>query len=53
MALGAKEAWLRIRVVDEYIHRLLSFEGAISSVKKLLSDEKKHELWEFYSRHKK
>ncbi|MFA9462713.1 MAG: TfoX/Sxy family protein [Velocimicrobium sp.] len=50
--LGSKEAWLRIKRMDDSacIHRLYALEGAICGVKKSeLSKEKKEELKEFYN----
>lgn len=50
-SVGAKEAWLRIRDIDESacINRLMALEGAIRGVKKnLLPDEVKADLKEFY-----
>ncbi len=53
--VGAKEAWLRIKSIDESacIHRLYAIEGAIEGIKKSqLSEETKVELKEFYNNHK-
>lgn len=53
--IGSREAWLRIQKIDESacINRLLALEGAIQNVnKKMLSDEVKNELKEFYQLHK-
>ena len=53
--IGSKEAWLRIQKIDESacINRLLALEGAIQNVnKKMLSDEVKNDLKEFYQLHK-
>lgn len=53
---GAEQAWLKIQQIDESacIHRLLALEGAIQGVKKkLLPDERKLELKDFYQWHKK
>lgn len=55
-AIGAEQAWLKIQQIDESacIHRLLALEGAICGVKKtLLPEERKKELKDFYSWHKK
>ena len=49
--IGSKEAWLRIQKIDESacINRLMALEGAIQNVnKKMLSDEVKNDLKEFY-----
>ena len=54
--IGAKEAWLKIREIDESacIHRLMALEGAIEGIKKtMLSDDVKADLKEFYQRNKK
>ena len=54
-SVGSKEAWLRIQKIDESacIHRLMALEGAIQNVnKKMLSDEDKSDLKEFYQLHK-
>ena len=54
--IGAKEAWLKIREIDESacIHRLMALEGAIEGIKKtMLSNEVKADLKEFYQRNKK
>ena len=53
--IGSKEAWLRIQKIDESscINRLMALEGAIQNVnKKMLSDEVKNDLKEFYQLHK-
>jgi DNA transformation protein len=53
---GTEEAWLRIQVIDDSacIHRLYSLEGAILGIKKsMLPEERKVQLKDFYSRHKK
>ena len=53
--IGSREAWLRIRKIDESacINRLMALEGAIQNVnKKMLSDEVKNDLKEFYQLHK-
>lgn len=50
-AVGAKEAWLRIKAIDSSacIHRLMALEGAVEGVKKsLLPDGVKADLKEFY-----
>lgn len=52
---GAKEAWLRIKEVDDSacIHRLYALEGAIEGIKKSqLNQETKIELKEFYNKNK-
>lgn len=54
-SVGSREAWLRIQKIDESacIHRLMALEGAIQNVnKKMLSDEDKNDLKEFYQLHK-
>jgi len=51
-ALGSKQAWLKIKAIDESacIHRLYALEGAIQDIpKKLLSQDIKEELKEFYN----
>lgn len=53
--IGSKDAWLRIQKIDESacINRLMALEGAIQNVnKKMLSDEIKNDLKEFYQSHK-
>lgn len=53
--IGSREAWLRIQKIDESacINRLPALEGAIQNVnKKMLSDEVKNDLKEFYQLHK-
>lgn len=55
-ALGAENAWLKIQEIDDSacIHRLLALEGALQGVKKtMLSEGRKLELKDFYSKHKK
>lgn len=55
IALGAQQAWLKIRAVDPSacIHRLYALEGAIQGIKKSeLSPDKKAELKDFYSFYK-
>lgn len=55
-AIGAKNAWLKIRSIDQSacIHRLLALEGAIQGMNKtLLPKETKEDLKEFYDWHKK
>ncbi len=50
--IGAKEAWLKIKKIDDSacINRLYAIEGAILNVKKTeLSKDKKEELKEFYN----
>jgi len=52
VALGSKQAWLKIKAIDESacIHRLYALEGAIQDIpKKLLSQDIKEELKEFYN----
>lgn len=52
---GAKEAWLRIKEIDDSacIHRLYALEGAIEGIKKSqLKQETKIELKEFYNKNK-
>ena len=51
----ARQAWLKIQKIDESacINRLMALEGAIQNVnKKMLSDEVKNDLKEFYQLHK-
>lgn len=53
--LGSKQAWLKIRAFDDSacIMRLYGLEGAIQGIpKKLLSEDKKAELKEFYNQFK-
>lgn len=50
-ALGAQEAWLRIRQIDSSacLHRLYALEGAVLGVKKSqLPPERRAELLEFF-----
>lgn len=50
-ALGSKEAFLRVRLVepDACLHKLYALEGAVRNVRKSeLSEEKKKELKEFF-----
>lgn len=52
---GAKAAWMKIRDIDHSacINRLYGLEGAVRGIpKKLLPDEVKAELKEFYNRNK-
>lgn len=53
--VGAKEAWLRIKIqVDPgaCLHMLQGLEGAVEGIpKKLLSTEKKAELNEFFKKY--
>jgi len=52
VALGSKQAWLKIKAIDESacIHRLYALEGAVQDIpKKLLSQDIKEELKEFYN----
>ena len=54
-ALGAKEAWLRIKAIDPSacIHRLLALVGAVRGVKKaLLPPDVREELRSFYNANK-
>lgn len=53
--LGSKEAWLRIKAIDDSacINRLQGIEGAIQGIKKKdLPEETKKDLKEFYQEHK-
>lgn len=53
--LGSKEAWLRIKEIDDSacIQRLQGLEGAVQGIrKKELSEETKKDLKEFYQQHK-
>ena len=53
--LGSKEAWLRIKAIDDSacIHRLYALEGAIQGIKKSeLSIDIKKELKYFYNLNK-
>ena len=53
--IGSREAWFRIQKIDESacINRLMALEGAIQNVnKKMLLDEVKKDLKEFYQLHK-
>lgn len=53
--IGSREAWLRIQKIDESacINRLMALEGAIQNInKKMLSDQVKNDLKEFYQLHK-
>ena len=50
--IGSKEAWLRIKEVDESacINRLMALEGAIPNIRwHNLSDEDKKNLKDFYN----
>ena len=50
--LGSKEAWLKIKEVDESacLNRLLALEGAIQNIRwHDLSDEDKQNLKDFYN----
>ena len=52
---GAENAWLKIQSIDKSacIHRLLALEGALQGVpKKLLPEDRKAELKNFYEEHK-
>ena len=52
MDIGSKEAWLRIRQMDESacINRLMALEGTIQNVRwHDLSDSDKRNLKDFYS----
>lgn len=53
--IGSKEAWLRIKSIDDSacIHRLYSLEGAIRGIKKSkLPEDVKIELKDFYNNYK-
>ena len=54
--IGSKEAWLKIKEVDESacLNRLMALEGAIQNIRwhNLSQDDKKN-LKEFYSQRKK
>ena len=54
--IGSKEAWLKIKKVDESacLNRLMALEGAIQNIRwhNLSQDDKKN-LKEFYSQQKK
>ena len=53
--LGSKEAWLRIKAIDDSacINRLQGLEGAIQGIKKKdLPEKTKEDLKEFYREHK-
>ena len=55
-AVGAKEAWLRIRAMDPSacMLRLMALEGAVEGIhKNLLSDQVKADLKAFYGEQKK
>ena len=50
--LGSKEAWLKIKEVDEIacLNRLMALEGAIQNIRwHDLSDEDKQNLKDFYN----
>ena len=50
--IGSKEAWLKIKEVDESacINRLMALEGALQNIRwHDLSDEDKRNLKDFYS----
>ena len=52
---GAKNAWLKIQAIDPSacIQRLQGLEGAVRGIpKKLLPDDVKEDLREFYRQHK-
>ena len=54
--IGSKEAWLKIKEVDESacLNRLMALEGAIQNIRwHNLSQEDKKNLKEFYSQQKK
>ena len=54
--IGSKEAWLRIKEVDESacINRLMALEGAIQNVRwHNLSEEDKKNLKDFYTLQKR
>ena len=53
--IGSKEAWLKIKEVDESacLNRLMALEGAIQNIRwHNLSQEDKKNLKEFYSQQK-
>lgn len=53
--IGSKEAWLKIREMDESacINRLMALEGAIQNIRwHDLSDKDKKDLKDFYSMQK-
>ena len=53
--IGSKEAWLKIKEVDESacLNRLMALEGAIQNIRwHDLSDEDKQNLKDFYNLHK-
>ena len=53
--IGSKEAWLRIKSIDDSacIHRLYSLDGAIRGIKKSkLPEDVKIELKDFYNNYK-
>ena len=53
--LGSKEAWLKIKEVDESacLNRLMALEGAIQNIRwHNLSDEDKKNLKDFYNSQK-
>lgn len=53
--LGSREAWLKIKAIDESacIHRLYALEGAIQGIKKSeLQENEKIQLKEFYRLYK-
>lgn len=54
--IGSKEAWLKIREIDESacINRLMALEGAIQNIRwHDLSDEDKDDLRRFYDLEKR
>ena len=54
--LGSKEAWLRIKEIDETacLNRLMALEGAIQNIRwHNLSDEDKDDLRSFYDLQKR
>ena len=56
MDIGSKEAWLKIKDVDESacLNRLMALEGAIQNIRwHDLSDEDKDNLRDFYNTQKK
>ena len=53
--LGSKEAWLRIKEIDDSacLNRLMALEGAIQNIRwHSLSDEDKDDLRNFYNSQK-
>ena len=55
MNIGSKEAWLKIKEIDESacINRLMALEGAIQNIRwHDLSEDDKKNLKDFYNSHK-